>query len=117
MKMIPILLLIGGAIIGAIVALYWRELLSWMQRAIEKIKQIAKGVLEGAKTFIARMHDGIKNIAKYYSRDMITNEYEETVTKKAVNESDVPEELRAKIRLQMDVEFDTTDEFLAKLTA
>ena len=113
--MIPILLLAAGIAIG--VALFWKELVSWMQRAIEKVKQIVSGVLEGAKTFIARMSDGLKNIAKYYSKNKITNEYEETVTKKAVNENDVPEELRAKISMKMNVEIDTTTELLAKLSA
>ena len=113
--MILIPLLIGAALVG--IAVFWKELISWMQRAINKVKQIISGALEGAKTFIVKMTDGIKNIAKYYSKNQLTNEYEETVTKKVVNENDVPEELRNRISMHINVEVDTTVELLGKLSA
>jgi hypothetical protein len=122
--MLPVIWLAGlalGAIgAGVILTSYWKELISWIQRTIEKIEkiqQVIEGVLvlAGAKTFIVLMQDGVKNIVKYYLKNKITNEYEERVTKKKVNEKDVPEELRAK--LHMGVENDTSRELLAKLTA
>jgi len=111
---IPLLLIAGAVLVGIA---FWDELVGWMKRGIEKVKQMMQVAIEGAKTFIARMSDGVKNIAKYYSKNKLTNEYEETVTKKAVNENEVPEELRAKIRMQMNVEIDTTAMLLAKLSA
>jgi len=113
--MIGIALLLAAALVA--LAVFWKELIEWIRRAIDKIKQIVSGVLAGVKTFIVRMSDGLKNIAKYYSKDKITNEYEETVTKKAVDENEVPEELRAKIKAQMNVEVDTTEELMLKLTS
>jgi len=111
------LTLLGGAVLIAGVALFWQELLDWLKRGIEKVKQAIGAAIEGAKTFIVQMSDGIKNVAKYYSKNKLTDEYEETVTKKAVNENEVPEELRMKIRMHMNVEVDTTEDLLAKLSA
>ena len=111
---IPLFLLLTTAVV---LAGFWKELVDWMRRAAEKVKQMIQSTIEGVKTFIVRMSDGVKNIAKYYSKNKLTNEYEETVTKKAVNENEVPEELRAKIRMRLDVEIDTTAELLAKLSA
>ena len=111
------LTLLGGAVLVAGVALFWRELLDWLKRGVEKVKEIVGAALEGAKTFVVQLSDGVKNVAKYYSKNKITEEYEETVTRKAVNENEVPEELRIKIRMHMNVEIDTTEELLAKLSA
>jgi len=118
--MLPAIWLAGLAIgaIGAGVVLtsYWEELISWIQWGIEKIQQVIELVFLGVKTFVIWMQDGIKNIAKYYSKNKITNEYEETVVTKKVNENDVPEEFKNKAYRYKNVEIDTSAE-LAKLMA
>ena len=113
--MLPILLLAAAVAVG--LAIFWKDIVAWIQRAIEKIKQVIPGILEGVKTFLVRLKDGLKNIAKYYSKNKITKEYEETVTQKAVNEDQVPAELRAKANVNINMEVDTTNELMAQLAA
>jgi nucleoside diphosphate kinase len=111
--MIPILLLLGAVVVGLTV--FWKQLVEWMKRIVQKLKEVLKVPIEGMKTFITRTKDGLKNIAKSYSKNKITGEFEETITRKAVNESDVPAEIRAKISGTFDIEIDTTEELLAQL--
>lgn len=78
--------------------------------------EIIKTVVEGVKTFVIKLGDKIKNIAKHYSKNKISNEWEETVVKKDVDERDVPEELLAKVKATQGNEVDTTDMLAIQLS-
>ena len=48
-----------------------------------------KASIEGVKTFIVKTKDGFKNSIKYYSRNKITEEWQETVVLKPVDENEI----------------------------
>ncbi|GHV31524.1 hypothetical protein FACS1894167_13990 [Synergistales bacterium] len=106
--MITWAILLGVAAVGFLLATFWEEVRTWLIRGWEELKKISEIVVAGVKTFAVRLADGIGNIAKYYSRNKITNEWEETVTRKKVNESDVPPDLVARFKGST-VEVETTD--------
>lgn len=80
----------------AALAYFWRDIVEWIQKAIKKISEFLNAAIEGVKTFLARTHDGLKKKSKYYNRNKLTGEWEETVLTKSVDESEIPPELLRK---------------------
>jgi C4-type Zn-finger protein len=103
------LALIAGA------ALYWKSLIDFVKKSIEKIIRVTQKVVEGFKTFTVRLVDGFKNLAKSYSKNKLTDEWEETVTKKSVDERDIPKEIKDRIYNRINIEIDTSQMLLAQL--
>jgi hypothetical protein len=87
--MIPLIWLVGVAAIGAVaLAVYWKEIVEWLN-----------GV--------------IKNIMNYYSYNEKTQKWTETTVSKEVNENDVPKHIREKMAQTAKV--DISDELQEKL--
>lgn len=99
-------------------AKYWKNIVNWIKKAVDKIKEVLNIVVEGTRTFILRTRDGLINKSKYYSKNKITKEWEETVYTKSVSESEVPPEILAKVRsASMDTEVSTTEELRLAISA
>lgn len=117
--MISIALIIGlGALIIAALAPFWKKLVEWIKKAVDKIKQALGLVVEGTRTFIMKTREGLKQRSKYYNKNKLTNEWEENVLTKAVDESEVPADILAKAkRANLDEEVSTTEELKLQLGA
>jgi len=107
---IALILLLSVALIAGL-ALFWREIVEWIKKAVTKIKEVLGLEPTGTRTFISRTTEGLRNKSKYYYVNKLTQEYEEVVYTKPVNESDVPADILAKVRYQsLEMEVSTTDE-------
>lgn len=111
--MIPVLLLGGLAIAGLALAAYWKDIVNWLNRIWQKLPSSIKDRLQGAVALVRKIGDTFKNVMKYYSYDKTTKKWSETVVTKEVNESDIPEHIRA--RVSRDNEADISDDLEEKL--
>ena len=110
--------MIGIAITAILLALvagglivFWDKICKWIKKAVEKIKEVLGVTVEGVRTFIVRTREGFQNKAKYYNKNEITKEWEETIYMKKVDEAEVPPEILAKVRVKdIDIEVSTTEE-------
>lgn len=118
-SMIAITVILGLSVAAiALLAVYWQNIIEWIKKAVNKIKDVLGVVVEGTRTFIMRTHDGLKNKAIYYHRNKITKEWEEITYQKDVDESEVPPEILAKVNAQeLDVEVSTTKELQLEISA
>lgn len=109
--MIAIALILAVLAAGVILAAYWANICNWIQKAVTKIKEVLGVAVQGTRTFIMKTKDGLQNKSKYYNEDKLTGEWQETVYTKIVDESEVPPEILAKVRVQkIDIEIQTTEE-------
>ena len=110
--------LITGALLAmtAIVTLskFWKEICNFLNRAMEKVRQIVRGVVMGAKIFVKKILEGVQEISKTYSYDQTNRQWEETIATRKVSESDVPPDIRALVGSS---EVDITNKLEMQLSA
>lgn len=95
--MLGTLLIVGalGALAGAIIHSYWKNIIQWLAKAAEKIKSVLKVAVEGSETFIKRIGAGFKNMSENYSKLPGGKWRKDTVIEQTyINENDVPDEIR-----------------------
>lgn len=114
---IAIIFTLSAALIAGL-ALFWKNIVEWIKKAVNKIKEVLGITPDGTRTFITRTVDGFKNKSKYYYKNKITTEWEEVVYTKSVDESEIPVDILAKVRNKaVDVEVPTTEELKLAITA
>ena len=101
--------LIVGCVIG-ILGAFWDDL-AFLKKAIEKVKQLIRGVVQGAKIFLRKIREGIQEISRNYTYE--NGRWEETTVTRTVPESEVPADIRARVGYSADL--DITDEMQLKL--
>ncbi len=95
--MLGTLLIVGvlGALAGAAIHAYWKNIIQWLAKAAEKIKSVLNVAVEGSETFIKRVGAGFKNMSENYSKLPGGKWRKDTVIEQNyINENDVPEEIR-----------------------
>lgn len=117
--MISIALILGlTAGVIALLAIFWRDIVEWIKKATNKIKQVLGISVQGTRTFISKTSEGLKNKSKYYYQNVKTREWEEVVYTKNVSENDVPADILAKVKKKrMNEEVSTTEELKLALDA
>ena len=60
--------LIVGCAIAGLLAAFWKDLVGFLQAAIDKVKQIVNGILYGSKVFIKKLGEAVKEISRHYSK-------------------------------------------------
>jgi|TergutMp193P3_1026864.scaffolds.fasta_scaffold09563_6 cell shape-determining protein MreC len=114
---IGIILALSAIFIGALIA-FWKNIVEWIKKAVNKIMEVLKVAVEGVRTFIVKTREGLQNKSKYYNKNKLTKEWEETVYTKKVSESEVPPEILAKVRVgNVDIDIQTTDELRLAISA
>jgi len=108
--MLPVILLAGAALLGAGVALYWKEIKAWLKRIWDKLPESIKSSLQGALSFAKKVANTCYNIMKYYSYNESNKQWSETVVTTEVSESKIPDHIRSKIKANLNSEIDTTQE-------
>lgn len=107
---IAVILTLTAALIAGLV-MFWRNIVEWIKKAVNKIKEVLGRAPEGTRTFISQTTEGLKNHSKYYYKDVVTREWQEVVYTKSVDESEVPTEILAKVRrVAINREVSTTEE-------
>ena len=111
--MILTTLLLGAVIIAGVgvVAAFWNDLVKFLKKAIQKVSQIIEGIVYGCKVFVRKIHEGIKEISRHYSK--VDQHWEETTVTKTISESEVPPEILEQARASE--ELDITDELEMQL--
>lgn len=108
--------IILGAVLTAgvvgIVATFWNDIISFLQNALYKVKQIVEGIVYGCKVFVKKLSEGVREISRHYSK--VNGHWQETTVTKTISEREVPPEIleRAKIEEELDI----TDELELQLS-
>ena len=111
--MIGTLLLLSGIVAGVgLIAAFWQEIQKWLQRVIEKVRVVVKGVIEGSKIFFAKMRGVGKEISKNYAK--VGLKWQETIVERTVDINEIPEEYLNKMRND-NVEYEFTNELQNQL--
>lgn len=106
--MIGLALLIGGAIVaGGLIATFWEQIRNWLNRVIEKVKNVVQGTVQGVRIFFSKMQETGKEISKNYVK--VGMKWQETVVKRTVEISEIPEEYRNRM-ITDEEEYEFTDE-------
>jgi len=96
--------------VGVACALFWDNILGWIQKAAAKIKEKLQKAVYGTKVLATKIAGQLKKISKNYVRN--GTEWEEYVLTKEIEEEDVPDYIRA---LEEGNEVDLTEELQLKL--
>lgn len=114
---ISVVLLLSAALISGLI-MFWQNIVGWIKKAAEKIKQVLGFAPDGTRTFITQTTEGLKNRSKYYYKEQITKEWKEVVYTKSVDESEVPADILAKVRREkINMEVSTTEELRLAINA
>ena len=114
---IALILALTGVFIAALVV-YWQDIVAWIKKAVNKIKQVLGLEPDGTKTFISKAVDGFKNKSKYYYKHKVTREWEEVVYTKPIEESEIPADILAKVNSKpVGSEVSTTEELRLAISA
>lgn len=96
-----------------LLATFWNDMVSWLKRAVAKVKEIVGIASYGFTVFVRKIREGLKEISKHYSKKQ--NKWQETIVTKEIDESEVPDEIRAKASMSYDTEI--TDMLQNELSA
>ena len=111
--MIPLLWLAGAAPVGVVrgvaIAVYWKEIIGWIEKVYAKLPATIQQDLQGAMAFIRKLDEIYTNIMKYYSYSEQTEEWTETTVSQTVDASKVPDSIKQKMKARQ-AEVDITDE-------
>jgi len=114
---IAIILALSAIFIAGLIT-FWKNIVEWIKKAVNKIKEVLGIVVQGTRTFITKTVEGLQNKAKYYNENKLTGEWEETVYTKKVDESEVPPEILAKVRVsKINIDIQTTEELQLAISA
>ena len=105
--------LLSAAAVG-LLSLFWKDICNFLKRAMEKVRQIVRGIVMGSKIFLKKIWEGVQEISRTYSYDNANRQWEETTTTRTVSPSDVPPEFLQKVSSE---EMDVTDELEMQLSA
>ena len=113
---VTVILVLTAAIILTL-GVFWRNIVEWIKKAVNKLQEVLGIVVKGTKTFVKRTVDGFQNVSKYYNINKVTNEWEENIYIKAVAQSEIPEEILMKVHgSALDEEISTTEELKLELS-
>lgn len=112
--MIGTMLLIGAAIVGGgLIATFWRQIVDWMKRVLEKVKTLVQGVVAGFRIFFSRMQGAGKEISKNYAK--VGTKWQETIVERTVEISEIPEEYLQRMTAS-EKEYEFTEELEKQIT-
>lgn len=112
--MIPLLALGGLLLGGALIATFWKEIISWIQRAAAKVRERIGHVVYGVRVFVKKMSEAVKEISKHYSKSE-AGQWNETIVTREVPESEIPKDILQKAN-RSSGEVDISNELELKLS-
>lgn len=107
------LFLLAGAVTGAVVITFWKEIREWFIDVWHKLPSQLRQDLKGVLAFVQKIDNIITAAIKYYSYNKGTNEWNETIVSKIVSTNDIPDHIRR--RLSEGKELDITNDFRKEL--
>lgn len=85
----------AGLLLGAAIHAYWKHIISWLDKAAKKIKEVLKITTAGCLTFLKMVNGHYKNLSEHYSRVNSNQWRKDTVIEQNyIDENDVPEDIR-----------------------
>lgn len=110
---IAVPLILGALIVGGtLIARYWRQMVEFLKKVLNKLKQVIKGTIMGSAVFLKKLGDKFQNRTKHYSQNE-QGKWKETIVCYEQNADEIPEKYRE--YAGFDQEFDLTSELQLQL--
>ena len=110
-------MLIGAAVgflAGSVLAYFWKDLVVWLKRAVEKVQVLIGKAVYGIKIYIQRLNGRqVKELSRHYSKN--GNRWVEHTATREISEEDVPSDILA-IAKRTNGLTDITDELSMELS-
>lgn len=92
---IAVPLILGAALIvgGTLIAKYWRQMVDFLKKVVEKLKKVIKGTLMGSAVFLKKLGDKFQNRTKHYSQNE-QGKWKETIVCYEQSADEIPEKYR-----------------------
>ena len=103
--------LLLGVAVGALVAVFWKDIVGWLQRAAEAVKKAIGKIANGVTVAVKKVYYGMKELSRHYTKT--GTQWQETIVSRVISENDVPENIRK--RAEMQEEADITDDLNEQL--
>lgn len=114
---IAVILALSAVFITGLVV-FWRKIVEWIKKGVNKLKEALGIVVKGVKTFTIRTAHGFINKQRLCYQNEITHEWEMRDYTTEVNEREIPADILAKVYGQaLDVEVSTTEELRLAISA
>jgi hypothetical protein len=98
----------------AIISMFWDSMTNWIRYAVSKVQQLIKKAIIGFTVFVQKVRGLVKEISKHYSQNK-NGRWEQTIVTREIDESEIPEEILAKVK-RTTAEVDITHELQLQLT-
>lgn len=107
-------LLILSAVVCEIVS-FWDEIISGVQKAIEAVKKMVRGIVYGTKVFVKKVKGVVRRISRHYSYEEDKDQWFMTTREESIVHDDVPEEIAQSSEYRKGNEVDISDELKLEL--
>jgi tRNA G37 N-methylase Trm5 len=108
--MLPLIWIAGAALAIGALAIFWKEIKTWIDRVYLKLPPSVKDNLKGLMAFVEKIDSTFKNIMVYYSFREETQKWTETTVSREVDPSTIPKNIlqrinsKSKIDITQDLE-------------
>ena len=109
-------MLLAGMILGVValgaLTIFWKDIVTWLQKAINKVQEVIKKTVYGTKVFVQKLREASKEISKHYVKQ--GTKWQETVVERKIAYNELPQDIQAKVQYS-EMECDITDELKVQL--
>lgn len=111
--MIPVLLVAGAALLGAVIYTFWDEIVQFAVKVYQLLPDRIKKRIQGFVAVIKKIGKKLINVIKNYAYDPVEKQWTEHTTEKVVSAKDVPEHIRKAV--ENSKEFDISEDVREQL--
>ena len=108
-----------GTIVGVAVYGSWQNFVDFLKGVYEKVKEVVSKIVAGVKCFLKKAWDTITEIVKAYFYDRENDKWTVRTSERDIPpedvESEVPEDIRARVQREQYREHDVTESVELKL--
>ena len=105
--------LLAGAAVGAAVVIFWKDIREFFIKSWNALPQDVRHDLHGVVAFAQKIDAKMMSMLNYYSYNVGTNEWSETIVTKTITANDIPEHIRN--RMQTGQKVNITDDLQKEL--
>lgn len=93
-----------GVLAGAVIAKFWKEIIGWLGKVINKFKEKFGIIVQGSETLLKRVAGGFQESSVNYSKTSKTTWRKDTIVKREiVSEDEIPDDIKA-LAMNMNME-------------
>lgn len=88
--------LIATVVVAEVVS-FWDEIITGLQRIVETVKTVIRGLFAGVKAFVEKVAGALREVTKSYSYVKSENQWYMEQRSIPIQSTDVPEEIKSRL--------------------